>query len=107
MPQVPDHQMQVVALAARQAALEEMLVAYNRVVAKVRSSESRGAALAAGFIELHDWLSEAGRESAVELALLKQTAKLHKDQAGLRSPPQAGLARLKALLTTSRGGHGD
>ncbi len=101
-PEAADHQARVVALASRQAALEDMLVAYRRVIAKIRSSDERAAALAAGYVELHDWLAEAGRENAVELALLKQTVIPHPKSVGVGPRLRARLERLIATLATGR-----
>ncbi|WP_369061816.1 hypothetical protein ABOZ73_06895 [Caulobacter sp. 73W] len=94
MSALSDHQAQVVALASRQAALEDMLTAYARVIAKVRRAEDRGPAVAAGLAELHAWLTEAGRETAIELALLNQTLPTAEPEAD-RQPLFPWLHRLK------------
>lgn len=95
MSALSDHQAQVVALASRQAALEDMLTAYARMIARVRRAEDRGPAVAAGLAELHAWLTEAGRETAIELALLNQTLPTAEPEADHRQPLLPWLHRLK------------
>lgn len=71
-------------LAARQAALTEVLEQFNRLTIAAREEafcDGGSKALERSWRGLHHWLAEAGRENQIELALLRHEMATTIDQA--------------------------